>query len=149
VYLFINGAFAVRNFDLSSKTRGLAVPYYYDFTSYSSGNTLKVSVSVNPDTTRERLNAVMNGIEIMKISNNVDSLYKFSSFQSFSSSVLHSPKKSLQRSRKLGIWWTIILTGCGVCILAFLSFCYLKSHRRKKSSVSSFKFLRHFTLHEM
>ncbi|GAU45858.1 hypothetical protein TSUD_371540 [Trifolium subterraneum] len=35
--------------DLSSKTRGLAVPYYYDFISYSSGSTMKVSVNGNPE----------------------------------------------------------------------------------------------------
>jgi len=103
--LFINEAFAVRNLTLSSKTRGLAVPsYYYDFISHTSGNTLKVSVSVNPDTVKETLNAIMNGVEILKISNNVCDLNEFS-FQSFPSSVSHSPKISLQRSRKLHFNW--------------------------------------------
>ncbi|RHN78437.1 putative protein kinase RLK-Pelle-CrRLK1L-1 family [Medicago truncatula] len=152
--LFINEAFAVRNLTLSSKAKGHAVPYYYDFISHASGNTMKVSVSINHDAMNETLNAIMNGVEILKISNNVSGLNEFSSFQSLPSSVPHSPKISLQRSRKLGIWLIIILTGCSVCVLAFLvfgglSFYYLKACRRKKKSVTNFELPRHFTLLEM
>ncbi|XP_045788745.1 receptor-like protein kinase THESEUS 1 [Trifolium pratense] len=159
--LFINGAFAVRSLDLSSKTRRLAVPYYHDFISYSSRNTFKVSVSVDPDTRADTLDAIMNGVEILKISNNAGRLNEFSSFEGFYSnlpeneaSVLDSPKKTSKISTKLGIWWAVILIGCSVCVLAFLafgglSFCYLKGRWRKKKSVTSFKFLRHYTLPEM
>jgi len=157
--LSINGVFAVRSLDLSSETSGLASPYFYDFISYSSRDTFKVIVSVDPDKMEYPLNAIMNGVEILKISNDEGRFNGISSFQGFYSSVSgnetsvsHSPKNSFQR--KLGIWWTIILTGLSVCVLTFLafgglSFCYLKSRRRKKNLVASFKFLRHFTLHEM
>nr|WIL59938.1 nodulation protein [Melilotus officinalis] len=100
---------------------------------------------------KETLNAIMNGVEIFKINNNVSRLNEFSAFEFFHStlpenktSFSHSPK-----SGKQGIWWAMILTSCSVCVLAFLAFCYLKGHRRKNKSVTSFKFRRHFTLHEM
>ncbi|WJX93895.1 hypothetical protein P8452_75374 [Trifolium repens] len=144
--LVINGAFAVQSLDLSSKTRGLAVPYYFDFISYSSRNTFEVSVSVDPDTMTDTSNAIMNGVEILKISNSAGRLNEFSSFPDFDSSlpeneasVSHSPKKTSKISTKLGIWWTVILIGCSVSVLAFLafgglSFCYLKGRWRKNKS---------------
>ncbi|KAK2408483.1 receptor protein kinase HERK [Trifolium repens] len=159
--LVINGAIAVQSLDLSSKTRGLAVPYYFDFISYSSRNTFEVSVSVDPHTMADTSNAIMNGVEILKISNSAGRLNEFSSFPDFDSSlpeneasVSHSPKKTSKISKKLGIWWTVILIGCSVCVLAFLafgglSFYYLKGRWRKNRSVTSFKFLRHYTLPEM
>lgn len=152
--LFINGAFAVRSLDLSSKTKDLGVPYYKDFISHSSGNTLKVSVS--PYTMEDTWNAIMNGVEIMKVINQVGSLDGFSSVQSHDSSLPTkksvSPKNDENRSKQKTSGKLGIIIGCCVCVLTFLvvlglSFCWLKSRRLKKKSATTSKFLRNFTLH--
>ncbi|GAU32720.1 hypothetical protein TSUD_101410 [Trifolium subterraneum] len=71
--VFINTDIAIGSLDLSSMTNDLALPYFKDFVSNaSSDNTL--TVSVGPDTMADITNATMNGLEIMKISNDLKSL---------------------------------------------------------------------------
>jgi hypothetical protein len=74
--VYINGMMAVSNLDLSSLTMGLAVAYYQDFTVDSSSiinSTLLVQVG--PSTTdSSNTDAILNGLEVMKISNQANSL---------------------------------------------------------------------------
>jgi hypothetical protein len=74
--VYINGMMAVSNLDLSSLTMGLAVTYYQDFTVDSSSiinSTLLVQVG--PSTTdSSNTDAILNGLEVMKISNQANSL---------------------------------------------------------------------------
>ncbi|MCI51329.1 receptor-like protein kinase THESEUS 1-like, partial [Trifolium medium] len=71
--VYINTDIAIVALDLSSITGALALPYYQDFVSNaSSDNTL--TVSVGPDTVTGVTKAIMNGLEIMKISNALKSL---------------------------------------------------------------------------
>lgn len=66
--LYVNSDVAIGSLDLSNKAGNLDVPYYQDFVSKSAdSNTL--SVSIGPDTTTDFINAIMNGLEIMKMSN--------------------------------------------------------------------------------
>ncbi|XP_058073219.1 receptor-like protein kinase THESEUS 1 [Magnolia sinica] len=72
--VYINSDIAIASLDLSSKTGGLAVPYYKDFISNSSTNSSTMYVSVGPDVMANTANAILNGLEIMKISNGAGSL---------------------------------------------------------------------------
>ncbi|CAN1239063.1 Receptor-like protein kinase THESEUS 1 [Linum grandiflorum] len=72
--VFVNDDLALQSLDLSSITGGLAVPYYRDFISYSSTESDALMVSVGPDTMADITNATINGLEILKVSNDVKSL---------------------------------------------------------------------------
>ncbi|GMH24301.1 hypothetical protein Nepgr_026144 [Nepenthes gracilis] len=71
--MYINSDVAWQSLDLSSLTNGLDVPLYKDFVSNSSSNSSTLTVSVGPDTMADVPDAIMNGIEIMKISNDAGS----------------------------------------------------------------------------
>ncbi|XP_062233731.1 probable receptor-like protein kinase At2g21480 [Phragmites australis] len=73
--VFINGRKAISGLDLSTVTGELAAPYYKDFVVNSSVATDKLSIQVGPmgeDT--GRVDALLNGIEVLKMSNSVGSL---------------------------------------------------------------------------
>ncbi|CAD6214611.1 unnamed protein product [Miscanthus lutarioriparius] len=98
--VYINGMMGVSNLDLSSLTMGLAVAYYQDFTVDSSSiinSTLLVQVG--PSTTdSSNTDAILNGLEVMKISNQAKSL-----------DGQFSPKTSSQLGKR-------ILTGIGLSV---------------------------------
>lgn len=72
--LYINSELALPSLDLSTLTGDLDIPYYKDFVSNVSINSTNLTVSVGPDNMAERNEAIMNGLEVMKISNEVRSL---------------------------------------------------------------------------
>ncbi|XP_077243270.1 protein kinase family protein [Tasmannia lanceolata] len=72
--VYINSDIALGSLDLSSRTGFLAMPYYKDFVSNSSTGSNNLSVSVGPDMMADITNAILNGLEIMKISNGAGSL---------------------------------------------------------------------------
>ncbi|XVE93686.1 hypothetical protein REPUB_Repub01dG0215500 [Reevesia pubescens] len=73
--VYINGKMALSGLDLSSLTGGLAVPYYKDIvvnaSTFSNGLTVQIG-PLNQDT--GLTNAILNGLEVLKMSNSVDSL---------------------------------------------------------------------------
>ncbi|KAI3708453.1 hypothetical protein L2E82_37623 [Cichorium intybus] len=70
--LYINSDSAFSDLDLSSFTGNLDVPVYRDFvTNSTDSNTL--TVSVGPEIDAEDPNAILNGLEILKISNGAKS----------------------------------------------------------------------------
>ncbi|KAH0975753.1 hypothetical protein GBA52_017652 [Prunus armeniaca] len=76
--VYVNGMSAVSNLDLSSLTGGLSTAYYKDFvlnaTSISSENNT-IRVQVGPGSTQSgSQDALLNGLEILKMSNIADSL---------------------------------------------------------------------------
>uniref|UniRef100_A0ACD5WC12 Uncharacterized protein n=1 Tax=Avena sativa TaxID=4498 RepID=A0ACD5WC12_AVESA len=74
--VYINGMMGVANLDLSSLTMGLAVAYYKDLIVESSSiinSTLVVQVGQGTTDSSDP-NAILNGLEIMKISNEASSL---------------------------------------------------------------------------
>ena len=74
--VYINGMMGVANLDLSSLTMGLAVAYYKDLVVESSSivnSTLVVQVGLGTTDSGDP-NAILNGLEIMKISNEASSL---------------------------------------------------------------------------
>ncbi|KAL8510353.1 hypothetical protein ACS0TY_017242 [Phlomoides rotata] len=72
--LYINTDLALGSLDLSNQAGNLDVPYYRDFVSKVPTNSNTLTVSVGPDTSTDFMNAIMNGLEIMKISNDARSL---------------------------------------------------------------------------
>ncbi|KAL1563677.1 Receptor-like protein kinase THESEUS 1 [Salvia divinorum] len=72
--LYINTDIALGSLDLSNKAGNLDVPYYTDFVSKVPEDSDTLTVSVGPDINADFPNAILNGLEIMKISNEAKSL---------------------------------------------------------------------------
>ncbi|XP_073004909.1 probable receptor-like protein kinase At5g61350 [Typha latifolia] len=75
--VYLNGLMGVANLDLSSLTLGLAVAYYRDLVLDSSSiinSTIRVQVGPSMTAVSGDPNAILNGLEIMKISNQAGSL---------------------------------------------------------------------------
>ncbi|KDP41754.1 hypothetical protein JCGZ_26772 [Jatropha curcas] len=73
--VYVNGKMAISGLDLSSITKQLASPYYKDIVVNSTLMTSGLTVQVGPmgeDT--GTINAILNGLEVLKMSNSVDSL---------------------------------------------------------------------------
>lgn len=120
--VYINTDNALGSLDLSSIAGGLAVPFYKDFISNSSEGSRTLTVSVGPDAAADVPNAILNGLEIMKISNELGSMDGISSVKSLLPS---SPSKS----NKIGI-----IIGCAVgsvAVLAIIGLCYCCLAARK------------------
>ncbi|KAL5711043.1 hypothetical protein ACHQM5_021542 [Ranunculus cassubicifolius] len=76
--VYINNQSAMNSFDLSTKTNQLAAAYFADFFTTVSDNSDRILVQVGPPGIRNlQTNAILNGLEIMKISNDVNSLDGF------------------------------------------------------------------------
>jgi len=129
--VYINGMMGVSNLDLSSLTMGLAVAYYQDFTVDSSSiinSTLLVQVG--PSTTdSSNTDAILNGLEVMKISNQANSL-----------DGLFSPKTSSHLGKR-------ILTGIGLSLAVIAAalvivMCCRRNQRPEWQKTDSFWFLR-------
>ncbi|XP_010089378.2 receptor-like protein kinase THESEUS 1 [Morus notabilis] len=125
--LYINDDSALGSFDMSSITGDLDVPLYKDFVSNSSEGSDTLTVSVGPDTMADLTNATMNGLEIMKISNEIGSLDGLLSVKSL------NPSSSSKHS-KIGV-----IVGCSVgavAALALIGFCYCCVACRKSKTVN-------------
>ncbi|KAK4252482.1 hypothetical protein QN277_014476 [Acacia crassicarpa] len=77
--VYINEMMGVASLDLSSETKALATPFYKDFELNSSAITNgSILVQVGPANLQQGMpNAILNGIEVMKMSNMADSLDGF------------------------------------------------------------------------
>ncbi|XP_010526599.1 PREDICTED: probable receptor-like protein kinase At4g39110 [Tarenaya hassleriana] len=73
--VYINGKTAISGLDLSSLTGGLATPYFKDIVVNSTlmGPQLQVQIGPMGEDTGTK-NAVLNGVEVLKMSNSVNSL---------------------------------------------------------------------------
>ncbi|PIA34264.1 hypothetical protein AQUCO_03800093v1 [Aquilegia coerulea] len=73
--VYINGNLAYENLDLSELTRMLASPYYADFV-VDADNSGEITVSIAPSSSSspERISAILNGLEVMKMNNTMGSL---------------------------------------------------------------------------
>ncbi|KAF6142751.1 hypothetical protein GIB67_018462 [Kingdonia uniflora] len=75
--VYLNGAMGVSGLDLSTITSGLAVAYYKDFVLNASAiinGTLRVQVGPAASIDSGLPNAILNGLEVMKMSNGAGSL---------------------------------------------------------------------------
>ncbi|RZC80498.1 hypothetical protein C5167_043071 [Papaver somniferum] len=121
--LFVNTDIAFGSLDLSSITGGIDIPYYKDFVSNSSDDADTLTVSVGPDTVAEVSNAIINGLEMMKISNDAGSLHGFYP-------VGHLLPKSSQKKKM----WIIVGSVVGIfgaLAMIVLCYCCIVSRRSK------------------
>ncbi|CAK9176506.1 unnamed protein product [Ilex paraguariensis] len=73
--VYINNQSALESFDISSKTMALSAAYFIDFVVNVSMGSYQILVQVGPPNLRNsQPNAILNGLEIMKLSNPSDSL---------------------------------------------------------------------------
>ncbi|KAJ4877463.1 putative receptor-like protein kinase [Raphanus sativus] len=75
--VFINGFIAISGLDLSAKTNALGTAYYADFVLNASAitnGTVMVQVGPTPNLQSGKPNAILNGLEIMKLNNGAGSL---------------------------------------------------------------------------
>lgn len=122
--LYINTELALGSVDLSSLAGDLDVPYYRDFVSNASDGSDTLTVSVGPDPSAESLTAIMNGLEIMKISNAARSLNGESSVENL---LVLAPKKNKLK----------IVIGCvagALAALALIGLCYCCLLARKSKT---------------
>ncbi|KAK7343157.1 hypothetical protein VNO80_26120 [Phaseolus coccineus] len=73
--VYVNGKTAISNFDLSAVTGALSTPYFKDIVVNATLMGEGLSIQVGPATgVGGSANAIVNGIEVMKMSNSVNSL---------------------------------------------------------------------------
>ncbi|XP_057506874.1 receptor-like protein kinase THESEUS 1 [Actinidia eriantha] len=122
--LYINSDIALGSFDLSTLTGDLSVPFYKDFVSNSSTDTNTLTVSVGPDTMADITNAIMNGLEIMKISNEARSLDGLLPVETI---LPVSPSKK----SKIGIIAGSVVGALAAVAIIGFCYCFLISRRSK------------------
>lgn len=74
---YINAQSALPEFDISTKAGALSVPVYQDFVANASAGSKLVRIQVGPASPQDRngdVDAILNGLEIMKMSNPAGSL---------------------------------------------------------------------------
>nr|GEY49014.1 receptor-like protein kinase THESEUS 1 [Tanacetum cinerariifolium] len=113
--LYINSDNAYVGLDLSSLTGYLDVPVYKDFVTNSTDELSTLTVSIGPQADAVDANAILNGLEIFKISNRARSLDGVSAVDD----LVVAPVK---KSKKFGIVIGVVI---GVVVAVILSgFCY-------------------------
>lgn len=122
--LYINDD-AAANIDLSMLTGGLNVPYYKDFISNASADSGTLTISIGPDpSTVDSINATLNGLEIMKISNEAKSMDGISSVGSF------LPKSASTKNKFGIIIGSVVGAVAAVALIAFCC-CFLAAKKSK------------------
>ncbi|XP_042490054.1 receptor-like protein kinase THESEUS 1 [Macadamia integrifolia] len=121
---YINSDIALPSLDLSTLTGKLATPYYKDFISNTSTNDSDITVSVGPDTMADITDAILNGLEIMKISNDARSL-------DGSTSVEGLLPKSSSKKREIEIIVGSVLATLAALGLILICYCCLVARRSK------------------
>ncbi|XP_068667969.1 receptor-like protein kinase HERK 1 [Aristolochia californica] len=120
--VYINEEIAIRTLDLSTVTGyTLAAPYFKDFVTEIADGSNKLRVSIGPtpvDGTSS--NAILNGLEIMKLNNSVSSLDGFSPL---------SPSAQGGSKTNIGI---IVGSVVGVFVAIMVAACLCLMRRRRK-----------------
>ncbi|XP_068637210.1 receptor-like protein kinase THESEUS 1 [Aristolochia californica] len=124
--VYINYKAALTSFDISSKTMELSAAYYVDFAVNVSGKPDEIMIQVGPsDIMSAPSNAIINGLEIMKLSN---LLYSFDGSYSKNFTRSKHPKKQL-----LIIVVTVACLG-GLALLSSLVAAYYCFSFQRKSA---------------
>ncbi|XP_071730167.1 receptor-like protein kinase THESEUS 1 [Rutidosis leptorrhynchoides] len=123
--IYINSDNAYVGLDLSSLTGNLDVPFYKDYVTNSTDESNTLTVSVGPELDTDDANAILNGLEVFKISNVARSLDGVSSVEDL---VIFRKK-----SKKIGVVIEAVLgAGLGVVLLG-LCCCWLMGRGSKKT----------------
>ncbi|XP_042512316.1 receptor-like protein kinase THESEUS 1 [Macadamia integrifolia] len=121
--VYINNQSALNPFDISNKTMELSAAYFVDFAADVSTGSDQILVQIGPPSLRNiPFNAILNGLEIMKISNSDGSL-----------DVSSPPGFGSRRSKKKVVVLAVVTCVAGSAILALIAAAfYLHFHKSKK-----------------
>lgn len=129
---YINAQSAIPDFDISSKARGLNVPVYRDFVANASAGSKLVRIQVGPASNlydNNDVNAILNGLEIMKMSNPAGSLdgpYPVDG---------NSPMESKRKNGKMGpIIGSVVGASAALGLLAAGYCMYIRPKSKSKHS---------------
>lgn len=125
--VYINSDIALASLDLS-KLGDLDVASYKDFVSNSSNGSKTMSVSIGPDAVADITNATLNGLEIMKISNDAGSL----DGESSAAGIL--PAKLSKKKNKMGIIIGVVAGALAAVGLIVIFYCCYATHSSKDSA---------------
>ncbi|XP_059628190.1 receptor-like protein kinase THESEUS 1 [Cornus florida] len=130
--IYINNQLAIESFDISSKTMALSAAYFIDFVVNVSMGSHQILVQVGPPDLRDLpTNAILNGLEIMKMSNPCDSLDgNFSAYNIVSKAPKNDKHVMLLLFSLLGGFAALVL--CSAVFI--LCFCRQKRPKRQPSS---------------
>ncbi|XP_031117378.1 receptor-like protein kinase THESEUS 1 [Ipomoea triloba] len=118
--LYINDHIALAELELSNQAGNLDVPYYRDFVSNSSADSGTLTVSVGPDLDSD--DAIMNGLEIMRISNEARSLDGASPVESLLVLPRKKNKTAIIVGSAVGASAALLLIGlCCCCVIPRMS----------------------------
>ncbi|CAN4087417.1 unnamed protein product [Withania somnifera] len=131
--LYVNDDAALLDLDLSNLAGNLDVPIYKDFVSNSSVNSSVLTVSVGPGTSADSINAIMNGLEIMKISNEARSLSGVQSVET----LFVLPHKKINIGIILG---SALGASAALALIALCCCCFIA--RRSKTSNQGHSWIR-------
>ncbi|KAK9077519.1 hypothetical protein SSX86_005856 [Deinandra increscens subsp. villosa] len=124
--LYINSDNAYANLDLSSLTGNLDVPVYKDFVTNSTDESNTLTVSVGPEADADDANALLNGLEIFKVSNGARSLDGVSAVEDL---VVFPAKKS----KKIGVVVLAVLGAAAVVVFLGLGYCCVAGRGLRKT----------------
>nr|GMC72521.1 receptor-like protein kinase THESEUS 1 [Ipomoea batatas] len=119
-HLYINEDIALADLDVTNQAGNLDVPYYRDFLSNSSTDDVGIlTVSVGPDPSADFISAIMNGLEIMKLSNGARSLDGDSPVETLHALPSRKSKKGVIIISVVGALAALLMIGvCYHCISA-------------------------------
>lgn len=72
--VFVNGHLAIEDLDISTITNSLASPYYADFVVNGENGVITISIGPSKSSSPSGVDGLLNGIEVFKMSNSMDSL---------------------------------------------------------------------------
>lgn len=126
----------VSNLDLSTLTSGLAIPYYKDFVvnaSTISNSSIMVQVGSASDLSSTLPNAILNGLEVMKMSNSAGSLDG-----SFSSNGEYESPKLGQSKTRIAAIFVLAMGATSILLLVIgVSWWQRRPKDKKRGSFSS------------
>ncbi|ESW04130.1 hypothetical protein PHAVU_011G069600 [Phaseolus vulgaris] len=120
--VYINSLLAAKDLDLSSTNNNvLATPFFKDMVTTPTAST-KMLVSIGPSAVnRDYPNAILNGLEIMKMNNSV---------RSFSSSTAPQTSSSGSGSKKVGLIVGVSLGAFFAVVMVLVFFLLCRKRRR-------------------
>ncbi|KDP46096.1 hypothetical protein JCGZ_06607 [Jatropha curcas] len=114
--IYLGSSSVIQYFDLLNRTSNIGTPYFLDVITRVSGSRM-LNVSIGPSKDSPYPNAILNGLEMMKISNSKDSL-----------DVLDSISSKSSRTKVI----LVVGLAVGLSIICVLSLVLFQLHRRRK-----------------
>ncbi|MCL7039363.1 hypothetical protein MKW94_029210 [Papaver nudicaule] len=128
--VYINNQSAMNSFDISSGTNQLSAAYYVDFVSNVSSSSDRILVQVGPPNQRNVApNAILNGLEIMKLSdsdNSLDGIFR----------PQYMRLKTRKKKRIIALIVVFSLVGSSILMLIIAGLCrYFRRQEKPKEPI--------------